>query len=636
MHVHRISRMEEQEELLGGKGAGIRVSTFDYSVENHFKEMDMISKLCGEAETDSVDETEIQCFKSSITFLSEWKHYKYDLRIIRFASETDNSQQKCVLGGIKLPQFSSATVPKERPDGGAPSLEYRYKLDLPWFSFAACFVLVDCVANFFDILDEEAPPMKNSKLGARNNRSKMDNSVELNRLKRRPRKKTIEESSSNEATKALVKMPKGRPRKRPREESPSNEAMAEISSKRPKGRPRKKPIEESPSNEATKEILALVNEATKENLDSPGLLAIEGISQNILDEAKHKHKLKEQKTSTKKLSNCNSNLKTTAQSRRLKSKARKGSNYDGVACPLLLTHNEDDNVSLDINSTSTVNYQTHENSGLNTAMPPYGSDNVSLDINSTSSIPKDADLPGVVLCLPHNGKVAWDVKWRPCNAPHSKYQHRMGYLAVLLGNRSLEVWDVPLPYAMKSVCSSSNGEGADPHFVKLKPVFRCSTLKCGGIQSLETPFRRNSDLESSLSHGCFVEILCKWCVVRGASDTRPLLCFSSDTVTIRAITWVPSESDSFRPLWDLHPAPKLIYSLDWLPDPRCIILSFDDTMRRLSLAKAANDTAVNGQPSVGPKQLGMHFFNCSSFAIWSIQLSRLTGTLVLSFALVLK
>ena len=231
----------------------------------------------------------------------------------------------------------------------------------------------------------------------------------------------------------------------------------EISSKRPKGRPRKKPIEESPSNEATKEILALVNEATKENLaqvkrprgqprknptndtldnldssnqyvqalaieypqDSPGLLAIEGISQNILDEAKQKRKVKGQKNFTKKLSDCNSNLRTTAQSRRLKSKARKGSNYDGVACPLLLTHNEDDNVSLDINSTSTVNYQTHENSGLNTAMLAYGSDNVSLDINSTSSIPKDADSARVVLCLAHNKKVAWDVKWRPCNAPHS-------------------------------------------------------------------------------------------------------------------------------------------------------------------------------------------------------------------------
>uniref|UniRef100_A0A6N2KP00 Uncharacterized protein n=1 Tax=Salix viminalis TaxID=40686 RepID=A0A6N2KP00_SALVM len=115
--------MEEQEELLGGNGVGIRVSTFDYSGENHFKEMDMISKLCGEVETDSVDETEIQCYKSSITFLSEWKLYKYNPRIIRFACEMDNSLEKCVLNGINLPQFSSATVPKERADGGASSLE---------------------------------------------------------------------------------------------------------------------------------------------------------------------------------------------------------------------------------------------------------------------------------------------------------------------------------------------------------------------------------------------------------------------------------------------------------------------------------------------------------------------------------
>ncbi|KAJ6912546.1 hypothetical protein NC651_015077 [Populus alba x Populus x berolinensis] len=336
--------------------------------------------------------------------------------------------------------------------------------------------------------------MKNSKLGARNNRSKMDNSVELNRLKGRPRKKTIEESSSNEATKALVKMPKGRPRKRPREESPSNEAMADISSKRPKGRPRKKPIEESPSNEATKAILALVNEATKENL---------------------------------------------AQVKRPRGQPRKNPTND----------------TLDNLDSSNQYVQA-------------------------LAIEYPQDSPGL--------------------------------LAI---EGIFFTWDVPLPYAMKSVCSSSNGEGTDPRFVKLKPVFRCSTLKCGGIQS-------------------------------------------ADTVTIRAITWVPSESDqgspnlfltaghwglkfcdirdSFRPLWDLHPAPKLIYSLDWLPDPRCIILSFDDTMRRLSLAKAANDAAVNGQPSVGPKQLGMHVFNCSSFAIWSIQLSRLTGTLVLSFALVLK
>uniref|UniRef100_A0A6N2LZA4 Uncharacterized protein n=1 Tax=Salix viminalis TaxID=40686 RepID=A0A6N2LZA4_SALVM len=149
---------------------------------------------------------------------------------------------------------------------------------------------------------------------------------------------------------------------------------------------------------------------------------------------------------------------------------------------LLLTHNEDDKVSLDINSSSSVNYQTYVNSGLSTALPAYGSDNVSLDINSTSYIPKDADLPRVVLCLAHNGKVVWDVKWQPCNAPPSKCQHRMSYLVVLLGNGCLEVWDVPLPHAMKSVYSSSNLEGIDPRFVKIKPVFRCSTLNCGGFQ----------------------------------------------------------------------------------------------------------------------------------------------------------
>uniref|UniRef100_A0A6N2LWL1 Uncharacterized protein n=1 Tax=Salix viminalis TaxID=40686 RepID=A0A6N2LWL1_SALVM len=668
--------MEEQEELLGGNGVGIRVSSFDYSGENHFKEMDMISKLCREVETDSVDETEIQCYKSSITFL-------------RFACEMDNSLEKCVFNGINLPQFSSATVPKERADGGANSLEsckdfvmyvggsvwaldwcprvherpdnhikrefvaisahppesYYHKIGVPLTGRG--IVQIWCVLNVSR--DEEILPMKKSKLGARYNVSKMDKSVELNRPKRRPRKKPIEESSGNEVTKALVKMLKGRPRKRPIEESPINEAMELVLAKRPKGRPRKKPIEESPSNEATEEILAPVNEATKENSaqvkrrgrprqnptnesldslgssnqyiqalsgeypqDSSGLPTIEGISQNSQDEAKQKCKVKLQKSFTKKLSNLN----TTAQSRRLKSNARKGSDSGDVACPQLLTHNEDDKVSLDINtSSSTVNYQTDVNSGLSTALPAYGSDNISLDINSTSYIPKDADLPRVVLCLAHNGKVAWDVKWQPCNSPPSKCQHRMGYLAVLLGNGSLEV--IPLVVEWST---------SYPH--------------------------------DYLLAGCHdgTVALWKFSASGTSSDTRPLLCFSADTVPIRAITWVPSESDQespnlfltaghlglkfwdirtkllnncsdpFRPLWDLHPAPKLIYSLDWLPDPRCIILSFDDgTMRLLSLAKAAYDAAVNGKPSVGPKQQGMHVVNCSSFAIWSVQVSRLTG-----------
>lgn len=46
----------------------ITVSLFDYSVDNHFKAMDMISKLCGEVEF-QFDPSEIQRLSSSITFL---------------------------------------------------------------------------------------------------------------------------------------------------------------------------------------------------------------------------------------------------------------------------------------------------------------------------------------------------------------------------------------------------------------------------------------------------------------------------------------------------------------------------------------------------------------------------------------
>lgn len=35
---------------------------------------------------------------------------------------------------------------------------------------------------------------------------------------------------------------------------------------------------------------------------------------------------------------------------------------------------------------------------------------------------------------------------------------------------------------MKVIYTSSHGEGTDPRFVKLEPVFRGSKLKSGGIQ----------------------------------------------------------------------------------------------------------------------------------------------------------
>lgn len=58
---------------------------------------------------------------------------------------------------------------------------------------------------------------------------------------------------------------------------------------------------------------------------------------------------------------------------------------------------------------------------------------------SENSIPVDVALPRMMFCLAHNGKVAWDVKWRPVDAHHPDSNYIMGYLAVLLGNGALEV-----------------------------------------------------------------------------------------------------------------------------------------------------------------------------------------------------
>ncbi|CAK9159580.1 unnamed protein product [Ilex paraguariensis] len=160
----------------------------------------------------------------------------------------------------------------------------------------------------------------------------------------------------------------------------------------------------------------------------------------------------------------------------------------------------------------------------------------------------------------------------------------------------------------------------------------------------------SSSLHDFILAGCHDGMVALWkfSATGSSKDTRPLLCFSADTVPIRALAWAPFESDPeganvivtaghrglkfwdirdpFRPLWDLNPVQRVIYSLDWLPDPRCVVVSFDDgTLRILSLVKAAYDTPVTGKPFVGTQQQGFHSYYCSSLAIWSVQVSRLTG-----------
>lgn len=52
-----------------------------------------------------------------------------------------------------------------------------------------------------------------------------------------------------------------------------------------------------------------------------------------------------------------------------------------------------------------------------------------------------AALPRLVLGLAHNGRVTWDAKWKPYSSEEPQDKCRMGYLAVLLGNGSLEVYN---------------------------------------------------------------------------------------------------------------------------------------------------------------------------------------------------
>ncbi|XP_048503667.1 uncharacterized protein LOC104898392 isoform X3 [Beta vulgaris subsp. vulgaris] len=264
---------------------------------------------------------------------------------------------------------------------------------------------------------------------------------------------------------------------------------------------------------------------------------------------------------------------------------------------------------------------------------------------------KDDVLPRAVLCLGHDGKVAWDVKWRPLNADESFNKHRLGYLAVVLGNGSVEVWEVPSPQVISCIYASRHAKGTDPRFAKLKPVFRCSILKNGDRQSMPLTVEWSASPPHDLIlAGCHDGVVALWKFSADvpSEDARPLLCFSAETGPIRSLTWASYEGDPessniivtaghgglkfwdlrdpFRPLWDAHPSQRHIYGLDWVPDPRCVLVSYDDgTLRMVSLSKAAYDVPVTGQPFSGTQQQGLHSFCCSSFAVWSIHVSRLTG-----------
>lgn len=65
--------------------------------------------------------------------------------------------------------------------------------------------------------------------------------------------------------------------------------------------------------------------------------------------------------------------------------------------------------------------------------------NAEAKLESSICCRKETQLPKLVFCLAHYGKVAWDIKWKPILTSSTA---RMGYLAVLLGNGSLEVYAI--------------------------------------------------------------------------------------------------------------------------------------------------------------------------------------------------
>ncbi|KAH7862286.1 hypothetical protein Vadar_002497 [Vaccinium darrowii] len=652
----------DQESLLGYEEGQrddappeITVSAFDYSAENYLRVVDEICELCGQAKCDDLDENEIGRLSSLITFVREWRHFTYPPRAIRFSRESVSSPQgKDVTGGVALPQFSAASVPKNGIQTGnvlcrEPSKDFVMYVGGPVSALDWCPRVhqrsessdchIDCE---FIAIAAHPPESSYHKVGAPLigrgviqiwcllNISVKEEEVPQTKKKAKQNQRN---SSAGKVKSPNPKKPRGRPRKKPVDESADNldGNSDSVQPKKPRGRPRNKPVTVSLDNLSGNNELYVQALAVQFPENASNVLPTDTVTVNT-------HECVAEKDSSTKLKACRRGsaadnlVLETSTKRRLKALAREGNFVDPNHLPSLM---ENEN-----GESSPAN-----NAFLSSVQDPLESSAASC------VIPKDVALPRVVLCLAHNGKVAWDVKWRPSGINDAESKHRMGYLAVLLGNGALEVWEVPLPRTIKAIYSACHTEGTDPRFVKLEPVFRCSKLKCGDRQSIPLTVEWSASAPHDfILAGCHDGVVALWKFsANGISgDTRPLLCFSADTVPIRGLAWAPVESDfeganvivtaghkglkfwdirdPFRPLWDLNPVPRNIYSMDWLPDPRCVIVSFDDgTLRILSLAKAAYDVPVTGKPFVGTQQQGFHSYYCSSFAIWSVQVSRLTG-----------
>lgn len=231
----------------------------------------------------------------------------------------------------------------------------------------------------------------------------------------------------------LLSQPK-RPRGRPPGRKKNGASNLPSQPKRPRGRPKKKQEE---SNDNKGDSYQLVQALSIEYpVGSSNLLEIDGVPKNSEKLESPENSVERQRSTLQEVSTRNSEDEVPVQKRRVRRKVGTKNHVDDMGT-LSLTENWED-------GSNAINLEANENviseySGKDTLLCKNISENAALDTSSIDfSIPETVALPRVVLCLAHNGKVAWDLKWKPTNNS-AKCKHRMGYLAVLLGNGSLEV-----------------------------------------------------------------------------------------------------------------------------------------------------------------------------------------------------
>lgn len=262
---------------------------------------------------------------------------------------------------------------------------------------------------------------KKRKRTTKNSETVITESSEQRRPRGRPRKQPVNDSPNNtnssgqkmqtpavqylDDSSALVSID-------PASDNTSDQETAMIKSpklRKPRGRPRKQPVNNS----------QIVQNPTAEDSSST-LLTVNLVSKNGNT---HDHVPEENSQFAQEVSNRKSADKSifvTSKYRKSKDKARTGVQIPENGLPLCII---DEEAELPSSNSPIV-----ANLGLDTMKYDFGL--------AKCSIPSNIALPRMVLCLAHNGKVAWDVKWRPSDVCDKQ---RMGFLAVLLGNGALEV-----------------------------------------------------------------------------------------------------------------------------------------------------------------------------------------------------